>query len=148
VSSTYSGSHRRFWDFFYRAVATLRPLVDPLVAFALAPISSDPVWQIDRRNEINYDAYRAIMLAVDFQSSFSKASFPASLPGILGTQYNVLEGLLEIVFEYRRKFGLQTDALSSFDTSAFLGKCIRNKVYGPRTPALVSKTKKALLVRT
>jgi hypothetical protein len=147
LSTTYGGSsHRQFWDFFYRAVGPLSLIVPPQSAAALAPIGGDPVWLITNRNSINYDTYRAITMALDFQGSFATAGFPTSLPTVLGTLYNVFEALLVTSFDFARQLALRTDALAGLNPTGLLGTKIRKLVYGPRAPNLISRTKKQVLI--
>src|SRR5206468_4332448 len=113
AQTTYSGSHERFWDIFYKAVSSLEPWVDPKVRFAITPVSSTITWQIENRNEVNYDSFLACQLAFNFQTNFNSAKFPTSLPGRLITQYSVSEGILLITSKFVREFGLTTDALDS-----------------------------------
>lgn len=142
-STTYSGSHQRFWDFFYNAVSSLRPFVAPEFAAALAPVSGDPVWQIDKRNEINYDSAVGLVLARDFARSFSKTAFPTSLPGALGTQFRVFESLLVLTYSYATSFGLQTDALNGLGVLGSLRDKVRTLVYNEKSPALIRQTRKS-----
>jgi len=145
--TTYSGPHRRFWDIFYRAVNILRPLAGPALSFALLPVAGDPAWQIDRRNEINYDTHKALDTAVSFDRAFSAAGFPSSLPGSLGTQYGLFESLLEITFTFAAQLSLRTDGLALLSPSTTRSELISKLVYSPRPPSLISKTKKRILVR-
>ena len=111
IQTTYNGSHDRFWDVFYRALAPLMPWVDPKVRFAITPISGNVAWQTQSRNDINYDSLSACQLAANFQSGFNPGKFPTSLPGSMSTQYSVSEALLLIACRYVREFRLMTDAL-------------------------------------
>jgi hypothetical protein len=141
--TTYSGSHQRFWDFFYNAVSTLGPFVAPPLAIALNPISGDPIWQIAKRNEINYDSFAGLALTQDFAKTFSKATFPASLPGVLGTQFHVFEILLELTYSYASSFGLRTDALDGLGAPGGLRDRVKELVYRVKAPGLIAQTKKA-----
>jgi hypothetical protein len=146
-TSTYGGSHQRFWDLFYRAVAPLRVRVAPALAFALTPVSSDPAWQIDRRNTLNYDTGRLLSLAGKFNSSFDKDSFPTCLPGTLGTQFRVTEGLVEVGFSLASTVGLRTAALGgAWVTCSGLRDCVREAIFSAKAPALVRKSRKSALV--
>jgi hypothetical protein len=145
-STTYRGPHRTYWDLFYRAVRTLRPMVDPGFSAALSPVSSNPIWQIEKRNDVNYCSLASLNLAQQFKTSFSKQAFPACLPGVLGTQYGILEGLLELAFDYAAQFGLNTDALIGLSTKTSLRKIVGDLVYSKKPPGLVKKTRKAALV--
>src|SRR5574341_1093180 len=53
-TTSYSGSHQMFWDFFYANVGSLATWVDPSLRFALAPMSGMVTWLIDSRNDVNY----------------------------------------------------------------------------------------------
>jgi len=147
VQTTYTGSHKRFWDIFYRAVSPIRPFVVPSVSFAFSPISNNPTWLIDRRNEINYDAYEALHHADIFSTQFSAKSFPASLPGMLGTQYALLESFIEIASTFARQLSLRTDALKSFSSSGSISSIVRDSIFYQKIPSLVSKSKKVTIMR-
>jgi hypothetical protein len=144
--TTYTGSHERFWDLFYKAVVPLTPLVPLHLAVALTPVSGDPTWQTDRRNQVNYETYSALKLSRDFQLSFSQAGFPKSLPGVLATQYGIFDCMLELTFDFAKQFKIETDALAGLGTVGVRGGKIRRLIYGARPPALISKTKKRLLL--
>lgn len=144
--TTYSGSHRIFWDLFYTMASALRTRLEPRLAAVLRPVSLDPVWQIERRNELNYEYVKSLRLIVDFSRGFSADLFPASLPGVLGTQYAVSEGLLEVAVRFAREVQLETDALQDLKPGAHLREVIRKLVYHEKPPGLVRKTKKSLLI--
>jgi hypothetical protein len=143
--TTYSGSHQKFWDLFYRAVLPLRNIAPPHLVPAIVPIASNPTWQIENRNEINYDTHIALKLSNDFLQSFATATFPACLPGVLGTQYGIFETLLELSCLYAKDLHLETDALLSFGTGRnFKGK-VKKMIY-TSMPNLISKSKKKMLL--
>jgi hypothetical protein len=141
-----TGSHQAFWELFYQSVPRLRPRVSPTLAVALTPISGNPRWQIVARNTVNYDTLEGLRAAAAFSGSFNKANFPASLPGALATQYLVLEGTLEIAFQFANQFALQTGALSILGGTGQLRDEVRRLVYAPKAPSIVSKTKKKALI--
>ncbi len=137
-------SHRIFWDLFYKAIQSLRPMVVPArLATVLTPIGGDTFWQSDNRNNINYDSFNSISLAEDFDRRFSKANFPFCLPGILITQFQVLESLLELTFTYVDSFGLSTDALNRLNGSPSIRDKVSQLIYNKKPPGLVQKTKKS-----
>jgi len=144
--TTYNGGHQRYWDLFYRAVANLRPMVQPKFAAILAPVGGNPIWQIDMRNLINYDSWEGLSLSRNFQISFRQATFPGSLPGILRTQFGILEALLELTFYFANQFGFQTDALNILGHTGSLSGSIRSLIYNGDPPGLVKKTIKSALV--
>jgi hypothetical protein len=140
--TTYAGSHRIFWDLFYTAVQHLVPMVEPRFAAVLSPVSGDRVWQIQHRNEVNYDSCIGCRLAEDFDRSFSRQGFPGCLPGVLSTQFRILETLLELVYSYARQFGLSTDALDGLGRPVSLRDKVRHLIYTDKPPGLVRKTRK------
>lgn len=145
---TSKGSHQRFWELFYRGVAPIRPLVDPSVRYALSPPGGQPFRLISERNDVNYDSHSYLLLAREFASSFDKASFPGSLPGLLATQYSVLESLLSITIGFFDQFGLATGALDPYLGQGDLKSQVKVNVYGVKGPALVRRTRKSALVRS
>ena len=144
-STTYRGSHRIFWDLFYSAFRGLTPMVAPHFAAVLSPISGDPVWQIQHRNEVNYDSFIGFRLAQDFNRSFSKQGFPSCLPGVLSTQFTILETLLELVYSFALQFSLSTDALDGLGRPAPLRDKVRHSIYNDKPPGLVRKTRKTVV---
>ena len=146
ISSTYNGSHRRFWDFFYRAVVQLRPMVSPALSRCLTPIGGDKVWQIGMRNEINYDSWLGLNLVSNFLNSFDKRTFPNSLPGVLSTQYGIVENMLELSFLFVKQFGLNTDSLNRLSNIHNISGKINDLIYNTKAPGLVSKTKKNTII--
>src|SRR5438477_42027 len=83
-------SLRVFWDLYYKACKSLHPsVIEPLFKIALDPVNNDSVWQISRRNELNYDTTRAVSLMTEFQKKFNPNTHV--LPGILNTQFEVTE---------------------------------------------------------
>ena len=142
---TNRGSHKRFWEIFYKTVPMIKGFADPSFSAVLAPISSSETWLIEQRNKFNYDTYEEIQFVRSFQTSFSSVSFPASLPGILHTQYTVCEGILAIACSFATTFGLSTDALDSLSGRAPIAERVRDLVYSPVVPDLVDMTKKSEL---
>ena len=136
------GSHRRFWEIFYKAVISIRPFVDPSVSQTLSPVSNSDVWQIEERNKINYNTIESAQLGAQFKSTFSEVTFPGSLPGTLNTQFQICEGLLSVGCSFAADFGLTTDALDTLSPPAPFKKRVRELVYNPTAPKLVGKTKK------
>ncbi|MBC8273984.1 MAG: hypothetical protein H8E40_03315 [Chloroflexi bacterium] len=145
VYTTYSGSHQRFWDLFYRAFQTNKALFPPQFQLALSPVSGDPLWQIDRRNDINYDSFTGTQLAHDFERGFTCSSFPSCLPGVMNTQYKIFELFLEMSFQYAQDFGIATDALHRLRSPSPLRKKVRELIYNEKPSGLVSKTIKSKL---
>ena len=139
VSQT--GSHRRFWEIFYRTVVSIRSMVDQSNAAALAPVANNETWLIDHRNRLNYRSAESIGLSSRFSKSFAESDFPSCLPGELNTQYRVCEGILAAGFSFATTFGLATDALDILDPPALIRQKIRDIVYGSGVSNLVGKTR-------
>lgn len=145
--TTYRGSHERFWDLFYGAVASLVPWVDSKVRFAITPVSNIVTWQSQNRNDVNYDSFLACQLAYSFQANFSPAKFPTSLPGRLSTQFSVSEGLLLITTRFVRQFGLMTDALDILLPAGSRRSKLERLVFRDRASGLIQRTKwKSIMV--
>jgi hypothetical protein len=123
-NTNYVGTHRIFWDMFYKSVSPIIPLVPLQLQYALAPISSDITWLTDNRNSVNYDGYKSMQMGKDFANTFSENNFPNCLSGAIATQYKLLETLVEVVFKFATDFGLQTDALDCLSAR----DVVRNKV--------------------
>jgi len=140
--STYSGSHQRFWDLFYSSVRSLVPVVDAPLRIALTPVNNRATWQIESRNLVNYDSFHSIALAGDFQNGFDRRNFPMSLPGMLRTQFEVLEALLLLTLEFAGQFGLVTDALRALVPVGPRRTKLRRLVFEDRPPGLLRKIKR------
>lgn len=135
-----TGSHRRFWEIFYKVGTRLYQFVDPSFAASLTPISNSETWLIEQRNSVNYDSLESVQIANAFSQSFSVINFPGSLTGALSTQYAVTEGLLAVGCSFAKQFGLKTDALQALDSSSTFQQKVKNLIYGPVTPNLVGQT--------
>lgn len=136
------GSHRRFWEIFYKTVPQIRSFVDPAYSPVLAPIGGKDVWMIEERNKINYNTNEMTNLQRSFIASFSENGFPNTLPGALNTQYKVCEGILGASCSFAHQFGLTTDALDIFGPHQALNDRVRDLIYNPQLPSLTTQTKK------
>lgn len=140
-----SGSHRNFWKIYYNSVSSLVPTIPAHLTMAVSPVSSNEFWQIEMRNEYNYETFSAIDLNSDFQAAFSAAGFPVSLPGALNTQYRVAESMIEYAFGVASQLNIATDALALYGNSGMRTK-IRQHIYSPKAPALVRRTRKVQIL--
>lgn len=111
IDFTSSGPHRQFWEFFYNSVQPLSPWIEPQLRFAIAPISGNPFWQAETRNELNYDSHSALQLMGAFQASFRPSKFRVTLPSVLNTQFQIMEALLQIAVQFCTELRISTDAL-------------------------------------
>lgn len=107
---------------------------------ALLPISGNPAWLIENRNKINYDTRIGIAVAEDFDRQFLPTGFPASLPGVLSTQFHVFESLLEIACDFARSFGLDTDALDGIGRPMPFSRKVQKWIYTNK-PVKIKKAK-------
>lgn len=141
--TTYGGNHQMFWDFFYRAVRSLHAWIqEPELLLAIKPISSDPCWQINNRNEINYDSFKALDLSREFSANFNLGRFPSNLPGILNTQFTITESLVLLAFKYARDFGVSTDALDILSTAISRGDKIDALIFNSSAGVVVESSKR------
>lgn len=127
--TTYRGTHQRFWDSFYTAVASWARWVPLKYRMALTPVYGNVTWLIEARNRFNYDSLAAVDLSSQFQASFDRKSFPHSLPGELNTQYRIAEQLLLLACWLARNCGLGTDALHRIHAGATRSAAICRYVY-------------------
>ena len=137
---TEKGSHKRFWEIFYRAVSPMIRLVDAKYETALVPVSSRHTWLIDQRNRVNYRTTESLKITREFHGSFAEGDFPNNLPGSLQTQYKVSEGLLASGCSFARRFGLTTDALNFLGSSSSFTDLVDHHIYDVALPDLVGKT--------
>ena len=145
---TETGSHRRFWEIFYRTVSPMRRLVDVKYATALAPVSSRHTWLIDQRNRVNYRTKESLNVTRSFSESFAEGAFPNSLPGVLQTQYQVSEGILASSCSFARTLGLATDALDFLGSSSSFTDLVGHHIYDLASPDLVGKTDRTQIFGT
>src|SRR5690606_32843117 len=110
------GSHREFWDFFYDAVADIAAWAPEALAGALSPVNSEVRWQIDERNNVNYDMFHAWEAARSFHQTF-KPSKLNSISGPLGLQLEATERLLKLALYFSADVGLETRGLEGIAQS-------------------------------
>jgi hypothetical protein len=143
---TITGSHRQFWDFFYSSISQLDPWIDTSLRFAVSPVSGDRFWQIDRRNDVNYDSHSACTLVGSFQTSFRQSRMRTTLPGVLSTQFQVAEGIIQIAAGFLKQLGLSTDALNHLSPSGSRKKLIKEMVLDLKLPMIGGQFRRKLLV--
>lgn len=137
-------SHAKFWEFYYAEMAALVPYLTPLQQIAVVPAASFD-WQSQNRNLVNYDTYEAISLSSRFQAGFSTAGFPGSLPGVLSTQYQNLECVLELAVNYAEAFGIDTDAVDSICALPTRRARVREMVVERKPRALGNRARKRVI---
>jgi hypothetical protein len=120
--SGYRGSHRVFWDLFYDGCTTISPWVPTGLQSTAAPVNNDRIWQITARNDVNYDMYSAYDRARYFGSSFNPKKL-RSLPGPLGQQLEVTEGMLKLAIYFAKELGVNSFAYEGLGTGS------RSKVF-------------------
>jgi hypothetical protein len=135
------GSHRQFWEIFYNSMRPFIALVPAHLTVGITPVNGNPLWQITNRNEVNYKALEALSLIENFDSQFAASTFPTSLPGIINTQFGVVEALTELAFNFAGQIGLRTDALNYFGNFS-VTQHVRQLIYKPKASGLVKRTRK------
>jgi hypothetical protein len=131
---TFRGEHRRFWEYFYSSVVALLPWIDPSLQLAITPVNANPTWQIDTRNDINYDTHEAMQLMSAFQQGFRSSRLRSTLPGVLSTQFQVMEGLLQLAVKFARDNRIATDALGSLQPTGNRRKRVAELVFNAPRP--------------
>lgn len=109
---THGGGHRGFWDLYYQLAGSLALWIPAHLGPAIQPINNLVVWQVESRNEVNYESKAATDAIQAFQTSFSKSTFPGSLTGNLATQFKIAGETIELAHWASRATGLESDALS------------------------------------
>jgi hypothetical protein len=141
------GSHNIFWETFYRVISPLHAYItDPVLRMALSPISGRNTWQIETRNDINYDVLKAVNLISDFDRGFKRKSFPLTIPGVLNTQFKLTETILLLTIKYAKDFNLNSDALHILSgKNTFSGKLGKFIVKAGRGVKVDNKTAQLLV---
>jgi hypothetical protein len=101
------GSHRRFWDFFYDAAATIAAWAPAELASGLNPVNSDFAWQIVERNSVNYDMYHAWAASGLLYSTF-KPSKLKTLSGPLQLQLETAERMTKLALHFAKQISITT----------------------------------------
>ena len=102
-----------------------------------SPVNNDRVWQIEARNEANYDMFRAFEAAMLFETSFKPKKL-RSLHGPLAQQLEVTEGMLKLALHFARSFGVSSFAYDGLESGT------RSKVLR----ALVTKAPPGLVTQS
>lgn len=142
--SSYKGSHQQFWEFFYFNAKFIKPYVATKYHFALNPISGDITWPIKNRNDLNYDSFAALQLASAQRATFNVAGFPASLPGVLSTQFRFFESLLAVTGTCAQSVGIETSALAALSVLANRVARIEELVLSGHSPKLGNRVKRRI----
>lgn len=129
-SSTRNGPHQFFWDEYYDGMGPASSWVDASMILAVEPVSNDPIWPITTRNEVNYRTPITMKAVSDFQKSFDATKFPATLPGVLGTQFKLSKALVLFAMQTAKDFGLNTDAHGALGR----GTAIRQQIFEATLP--------------
>jgi hypothetical protein len=132
------GSHRVFWDFFYAATSQIMAWAPASLTGALVPVNSDYGWQINERNNVNYDMYEAWNAAKLFSSSF-KSSRLDSLSGPLQLQFEKSELMIKLALHFAADVGLETAALVGCGQTGTITQ-VRKRLSTQLAPALVKQS--------
>ena len=104
----YTGSHQVFWDIFYDGYNSISPWIPSHLQGPTAPVNSDRAWQIDARNQVNYDMFRAFESASSLEKTFNPRKLRTSLRGPLAQQLEVTEGMLKLAIYFANDFGVSS----------------------------------------
>lgn len=150
-SSSYKGSHQRFWEFYFANATLLSANATAEERFALLPISADPMWLITNRNDVNYDTYSAIKLSELHKSSFLPINGPSSLPGEpiiqgqINTQLHFVKSLLILTNRIVQSSRINSDAISALCTAATRSQRVRELVIRQRSPSMARSVPKKII---
>lgn len=133
-----TGSHRRFWELFYDAAATIVAWAPAKLANALDPVNADFGWQIAERNDVNYDMFSAWAAAKRMHTTF-KPSKLNSLSGPLQLQLEASERLIKLALQFAAEVGLSTAALDGCGQTGGITQ-IRKRLSSQRPPQLVMQS--------
>jgi hypothetical protein len=110
------GSHRIFWDFFYEGYNQISSWVPPELRSKLDPSTIGRTWQIDNRNEVNYDMFSAFREATNFKASFNPSRLRKSLSGPLAQQLELTESMLKLALYFAESFDVGSFAFEGLGT--------------------------------
>ena len=133
----YGGSHQRFWDYFYEGCNTISPWVPNELLPAIAPVNNDRIWQINSRNEVNYDTFMAFDAAMSLHTSFNSNRLK-SYGGSLGQQLETTEAMLKLALYFANTFKIDSYPYQGLATGT-RPKALRALVT-KSTPALTSQS--------
>lgn len=134
MAFTYKGTHERFWEFFYNTVQSISPWIDPSLRYAITPVSSNPVWQIQNRNELNYDTFESYKLISNFKHQFRQSKFNITLPTVLNTQFKIMEGLLIVAAKFAKDLGIATQVTDLVFADGDRKNKYKKLILEPKTP--------------
>jgi hypothetical protein len=133
-----TGSHQRFWDYFYQGGLTIRPWAPGPLQAALDPVSGSREWLIEARNAVNYDTIETHAVALRFHKTFNSAKL-ASLTGPLRQQCDTTELMLKLAFHFAGKFKIHTFGIADLGVAGTRGRIIRT-VVSKKVPAMVQQS--------
>jgi hypothetical protein len=113
----YPGSHQVFWDLFYEGYSTFSPWIPKDLQSTTAPVNSNRVWQIDARNEVNYDMFRAHEGALSLKQHF-RPNRLRSLRGSLAQQLEVTEAMLKLAIYFANYLGVSSQPYEGLEAGA------------------------------
>ncbi len=133
-----AGSHRRFWDFFYDATATIAAWAPSGLAPALQPVNGDFAWQIAERNFVNYDMFSAWSASARFYSTF-KPSRLKTLSGPLQLQLETTERMIKLALHFAREVSLSSMSLAGCGTTGTRLQ-VQKKLTSQAPPRLITQS--------
>jgi len=133
------GSHRAFWDFFYAGGARLVAWTPTELVPALHPVNGDYAWQINERNNVNYDMFEAWSAVSLLHTSFTPARFD-SLSGHLALQLEATEGIVLLAQYFADELGLSGAALHGCGAAGNTRRQLQRSLVNRGTPNIVKQT--------
>ena len=105
--SGFRGSHKVFWDYFYEGCTIIAPWIPMSFQSVIVPVNNDRAWQINARNDVNYDTFVAFDSAKLSDSSFNPKKL-RSVGGSLRQQLEVTEGMLRLAVYFANHLGVNS----------------------------------------
>ena len=122
-----AGSHKIFWEAFYDSTATISTWAPTRLSTAFSPVNGSIAWQIDERNNVNYDMHLAWAASADFHDKFNPAKFK-SLSGPLRQQLETAEQLIRVATYFAKAVGLPATGIEGCGATGTRQLCQRRLV--------------------
>ena len=140
------GSHRVFWAEFYDATASISAWAPAELVSAFTPVNNDFAWQINERNNVNYDMFHAWGSSMRFFETFKPAKLH-SLSGPARLQLETTEQIVRIALHFAREVALPGAGLDGCGAAG--NRLQSQKQLVTRTvPSLLSQSTLSTLLET
>lgn len=139
-----TGSHRVFWDVFYDATASISAWAPANLAGALDPVNNDFAWQINERNNVNYDMFHAWATSTHFFGTFKPAKL-RSLSGPPALQLEKTEQIIKLALHFAKAVSLDGTSLTGCGTSGTRLQ-LQKRLVTKAAPSLVTQSELSTLL--